>query len=250
DFATGNIHTRFVDQEMTQLAAASTQHRRFIAPAGGPAGRETSPPEDGYAGARVEDSWDPLALFDHDKQVKSQDTGTDDIAEPTGPVSLPAPIQGTIISVGVAEGDEVVAGRPVATIEVFELHHVVRADRSGMIHAVSVAAGETVREGDPIVLIAEVDAEDDPVVTGEEIDPDHIRSDLELVKERRSYIHDDFRAEKIARRHAKNQRSPHENIEHLFDGTFREYGPLVTAASWQKQQWLRETTQADGLVMG
>ena len=25
---------------------------------------------------------------------------------------------------------------------------------------------------------------------------------------------------------------------------------LVTAASWQDQQWLRETTQADGLVMG
>ncbi len=34
DFATGNIHTRFVDQEMTQLAAASTQHRRFVTPAG------------------------------------------------------------------------------------------------------------------------------------------------------------------------------------------------------------------------
>ncbi|MCH7511577.1 MAG: hypothetical protein IIB19_04330, partial [Chloroflexi bacterium] len=238
------------DPGLTQLAIASTQHRRFVAPAGGPAGRETSPPEDGYAGARVEDSWDPLALFDHDKQVKSQGTETDDIAEPTGPVSLPAPIQGTIISVDVAEGDEVVAGRPVATIELLELHHVVRADRSGVVHAVSVAVGESIREGDPIVLITEADVEDGPVVTGEEIDPDHIRSDLELVNERRTYIHDDFRAEKIARRHAKNQRSPHENIEHLFDGTFREYGPLVTAASWQKQQWLRETTQADGLVMG
>ena len=250
DFATGNIHTRFVDQEMTQLATASASHRRFVVPAGGPAGRETSPSEDGYAGARVADSSDPLALFNHDKQVKSQDTETDELAEPTGPVSLPAPTQGTILSVDVAEGDEVLAGQLVATIEVFELHHVVRADRSGAVHAVSVAVGETVREGDPIALITQADVEGDAVVTGEEIDPDQIRSDLELVNERRSYIHDDFRAEKIAKRHAKNQRSPHENIEHLFDGTFREYGPLVTAGSWQKQQWLRETTQADGLVMG
>ena len=250
DFATGRITTRFVDHDLTQLAIASTQHRRFVTPADGPAGRETSPPKDGYAGARVVDSWDPLALFDHDKQVKSQGTETDDITDPTGPFSLPAPIQGMIISVDVAEGDEVVAGRPIATIEVLELHHIVRAERSGVVHAVSVAVGETIREGDPIVVITNADVEEGPAVTGEEIDPDHLRSDLALVSERRSYTHDDFRSEKIAKRHAKSQRSPCEHIEQLFDGTFREFGPLVTAASWQKQQWLRETTQADGLVMG
>ena len=50
DFATGDIHTRFVDQEIAQLATVSTQHRRFVAPAGGPAGREASPSGDGYAG--------------------------------------------------------------------------------------------------------------------------------------------------------------------------------------------------------
>ena len=245
DFATGSIDTRFVDREMTQLATSSARHRRFVTPAG-----ETSAPEDGYAGARLEDSRDPLALFNHDTQVKSQDTETDDIAEPAGPVSLPAPIRGTLISIDVAEGDEVRAGRPVAVIEALELHHVVRADRNGIVHAVSVSVGETIREGDPVVLIMEKDVEADPVETGEEIDPDCIRGDLAEVNERRSYIYDDFRAEKVAKRHAKNQRSPSENIEHLFDGTFREYGPLVTAASWQKQQWLRETTQADGLVMG
>jgi acetyl-CoA carboxylase carboxyltransferase component len=119
-----------------------------------------------------------------------------------------------------------------------------------VVHAISVAVGETIREGDPIALIAEADLEAEPVEAGEEIDPDYIRDDLAELNERRSYIFDDFRAEKIAKRHAKNQRSPSENLEHLLDGTFREYGPLVTAASWQKQQWLRETTQADGLIMG
>ena len=249
DFATGKIDTRFVDQQMTTLAAGSAKHRRFVAPAGYVAGGDTPPTSDGYAGARVEESWDPLALFNHDKQVKSQDADVDD-SEPTGPISLPAPIQGTVIAVDIAGGDEVVAGQPIATIELLELHHVVRADRSGVIQAVSVAVGETIREGDPIALMAESDVGHAPVAASEATDPDRIRSDLELVNERRSFTHDDFRVEKIARRHAKNQRSPHENIEHLFDGTFREYGPLVTASSWQKQQWLRETTQADGLVMG
>ena len=238
DFATGSIHTRFVDDEIKSLATASASHRRFVVPVGGVTGRETAASQDGYAGARVADSRDPLALFNHDTQVKSQETETGDSPEPTGPVTLPAPIQGTVISVDIAKGDEVHAGQPVATIEVLELHHVVRADRSGKVHAVAAAVGKIIREGDPIIQIMEADVEAAPVTAVEDIDPHTIRSDLALVNERRSYIHDDFRAEKIAKRHAKNQRSPSENIEHLFDGTFREYGPLVTAASWQKQQWL------------
>ena len=264
DFASASIDTRFVDNEMTKLAAASSQQRRFVTPAAGvpvagipaagdpAADRETSAPVDGYAGARVEDSRDPLALFNHDMQVKSQDAEMDAVSKPTGPVSLPVPVQGTIVSVDVAEGDEVRGGQTVATIEVLELHHVVTAARSGVVHTVSGTVGETIGEGDPIVLIMEAELEDDRLEQLGEIgpDPDSIRGDLQQVRQRRSYIYDDFRAEKVAKRHAKNQRSPSENIEHLFDGTFREYGPLVTAASWQKQQWLRETTQADGLVMG
>ena len=249
DFVTGGIDTRFVDKEMMALAAASTRQHRFVAPAIAPAADEISAQEDGYAGARV-DTRDPLALFNHDTQVKSQVTRTEDMPRPTGPASQLAPIQGTIISVDVPVGAAVRAGQAIATIESLELHHVVRADRSGVVQAVSVVAGEIIRKGDKLALIMEADTENGPFETPEEIDPDYIRGDLEQVKERRSYIYDDFRREKIAKRHAKKQRSPHENIQYLFDGTFREYGPLVTAASWQKQQWLRETTQADGLVMG
>ena len=246
DFATGNIDTQFVDRRMAELAEASTHQPSLVTPAG----YERSAPEDGYAGARVEDSWDPLALFNHDAQVKSQGIAPDGTPEPTGPVNLPAPIQGTVISVDVADGEAVRVGQKVATIEVLELHHVVRTNGGGVVQAVSVAVGDVVREGDPLVLVDVADGEDVPIETRDEIDPDHIRSDLEQVNERRSFTLDDYREEKIAKRHKNRQRSPRENIEHLFDGTFREYGPLVTAASWQKQQWLRETTQADGLVMG
>ena len=78
-------------------------------------------------------------------------------------------------------------------------------------------------------------------------------SDLAELNERRSYIFDSAptRAEKIAKRHANGQRTAREDIEQLLDpGSFKEYGPLVTAGSWQKQQWLRETTPTDGMIMG
>ena len=243
DFAAGDVHTRFVDEHMADLVADDDQ-RRFIAPSG----QDAAKTEDGFAGARVEDAQDPLALFKHDTQVKSQEDESDD--EPAGPITLGAPVPGTVLSVDVAEGDEVLIGQPMATINSLELDHVVRAECGSTVDAVFVTTRDPVRVGDPLFLVTESEVEANWAEPAREIDLDARRRDLAQVDERRAYTEDEFRAEKIARRHAKQQRSPRENIEHLMDGSFREYGPLVTAASWQKQQWLRETTQADGLVMG
>ncbi|MDA1302686.1 MAG: carbamoyl-phosphate synthase large subunit, partial [Proteobacteria bacterium] len=247
DFARGKIHTRFIDQEMASLARPEVQHRRFTEPAGGVRKDVSDEPEDGYAGARVENSRDPLALFNHDQKVKASAAK---VVKPAGPIILPAPVPGTVISLDVAEGDEMAVGHPVATIESLELHHVVTANRSGIVEAVLTSPGTHIRAGEPLIRMTEADVAAPSVHRLASIDPDLIRDDLALVHERRAFTKDAFRAEKIAKRHERKQRSPQENIEHLFDGTFREYGPLVTAASWQKQQWLRETTQADGLVMG
>ena len=244
DFIGGNVHTRFVDEHMADLAAARGQ-RRFVTPSV----HDDARSGDGFAGARVEDAQDPLALFKHDTQVKAQGSGDDDLA-PAGPITLPAPVPGTVVSVDVAPGDEVLAGQPIASVNSLELDHVVRAQRSATVDAVLVAKGDTIRAGDPLILATESHVEAGRAEPSAQIDLDARRSDLALLDQRRASTEDDFRAEKIARRHAKQQRSPRENIEHLMDGTFREYGPLVTAASWQKQEWLRETTQADGLVMG
>ncbi len=243
DFASGSVHTRFVDENMQGLAAAESE-RRFVAPSG----QDPAAAADGFAGARVADARDPLALFNHDTRVKAEEALADD--EPEGPITLTARLPGTVVAVGAAEGDRVRAGQPLATVNSLELNHVVRAERGGTVVAVFVADGQAVRAGDALFEIAESDAAerwDEPSL---EPNLDARRRDLALVDERRAFTQDGFRAEKIARRHAKRQRSPQENIAHLMDGTFREYGPLVTAASWQKQQWLRETTQADGLVMG
>ena len=244
DFAAGRVHTRFVDEHMPDLAAAS-EPRRFVAPTG----RDTAATGDGFAGARVEDARDPLALFEHDTRVKSRETQPAAPA-PAGPTTLSASVPGTVVSIDVAAGDGVLAGQPMATINSLELDHVVRAERGGTVDAVLVTCRDPVRVGEPLFLISASELGGGRAEPPTEIDPDARRGDLAQVDERRAYTEDDFRAGKIATRHARAQRSPRENIAHLMDGTFREYGPLVTAASWQKQQWLRETTQADGLVMG
>ena len=240
-FAEGAVHTRFIDEEIAGLARIDESARRFVASA------QAEGDAGGFAGAQVADASDPLALFNHDADVKSRD---DEDTGPAGPVELPAPVPGTVTEVHVEAGARLAAGAPVATVESLEVRHVVRASFGCTVDALAVARGSRVVAGAPVALVTEVATLDAPAETVERAEPDHIRRDLALVNERRTYAEDAFRAERIAKRHAKQQRSPQENIAHLMDGTFREYGPLVTAASWQKQEWLRETTQADGLVMG
>ena len=249
DFATGNIHTRFVDEQMAELVALSVPRRRFVEPVG-----DDNSEAGGYAGARVDTS-DPLALFLHDTRVKSEDNGDEEIepVAPAGPVEIGAPIHGTIVSVDVAADDEIGVGQQIAVIEAIKLHHVVRAERSGIVKTVIVSAGDTVAEGDPLILLTEADVTGRVEENTELIDLNYIRPDLEELNDRRSYISDSFpaRKKKVDKRHKRGQRSPRENIDHLLDeGTFKEYGPLVIAPSWQKKEWLRENTQADGLIMG
>ncbi len=235
------IHTRFIDEEIATLSQIDDASQRFVA------GQRDEADAAGFAGAQVADASDPLALFNHDADVKSRDE--EDIG-PAGPVELQSSVPGTVIEVHVEAGAKISMGAAVASVMSLEVRHVIRAINGCKVEALAVARGSQVLAGDPIALVTEATVPNTEHADVETADPDHIRHDLALVNERRKYTTDEFRSERIAKRHAKTQRSPAENITHLMDGTFREYGPLVTAASWQKQEWLRETTQADGLVMG
>ena len=44
-----------------------------------------------------------------------------------------APIQGMIIDLPVAMGDEVLEGQPVAVLEALKMEHVIKAEKSGII---------------------------------------------------------------------------------------------------------------------
>jgi pyruvate carboxylase len=81
DFAAGNVHTRWVDENMAALAADGPDRRRRFVEAVRPRPTMAGSPE------RV-NSRDPLALFAHDAQVKAEGAAapaTTRPSPPTGP---------------------------------------------------------------------------------------------------------------------------------------------------------------------
>jgi acetyl-CoA/propionyl-CoA carboxylase biotin carboxyl carrier protein len=64
-----------------------------------------------------------------------------------------APMQGTIVKVLVEEGQEVAADEAVCILEAMKMESEIRAQRGGRVAKVLAAAGETVRSGEPLVVL-------------------------------------------------------------------------------------------------
>jgi len=216
DFATGSIDTRFVDQEMTQLATASARHRRFVAPAGDQAtGHEIS----------------------KNSVELEQDAGR--AVGPVGSVGLITPMQGTLVAIDVTVGDEVRIGQTVAVVEAMKLQHDIKADRSGVVCAVSMSVGDVVREGYPIVFINEMELEGGAIEADGGADLDYIRNDLQEVNDRINGTLDESQQKAVAARHAMGRRTVRENLADLLDeDSFTEFGPPAAGSA------------AGGTVMG
>ena len=251
DLVSGGVHTRWVDENLGALARPGPHPKRFVEVSG--AG------EGGFAGARV-DSVDPLALFAHDARVKAVRT-TDNPAErpelagADGGVGLPAPIQGTVVSIDVGVGDMVRAGQQLAVVEAMKMEHVIAAETDGIVIEVTMSAGDVVRQGYPLVYVRPEEFGDDAagLAADGEVDPEHIRDDLREVLDRHAHTLDGNRPEAVARRRARGFRMPRENIAELVDpGSFQEYWPLIVALQHQRYdiETLRRNTPADGVVAG
>jgi acetyl/propionyl-CoA carboxylase alpha subunit/acetyl-CoA carboxylase carboxyltransferase component len=253
DFAAGNVHTRWVDENIAALAAGGPDQRHRFVEAVRPAATDG-----GFAGARVK-SRDPLALFAHDAQVKAEQA-TADVADealaPTGPegsAGVVSPIQGTIVAIDVGVGDEVRRGQQVAVIEAMKMEHVIAAPHGGIVRGVTMAPGDVVREGYPIVFIQEAEVAGGAIADVAELDPDHIRADLRESHDRHAFGLDENRPDAVARRRKLRYRMPRENIARLVDpGSFKEYWPLVVARQHQRNsiEALRANTPGDGVVAG
>ncbi|MDA1256862.1 MAG: ATP-grasp domain-containing protein, partial [Chloroflexi bacterium] len=261
DFAGLRFHTRFVEENAAELAALNGEaHPRLYAEAAvATAVSGNAGDAGGFAGARIDTS-DPLALFKHDRDTKAIQTtatqdgiATPDLSGPDGSVGFPAPIQGTIVIIHVAEGDSVKRGDQLVVIESMKLFHVIKADQGGVIRRVTMAVGDTVRQNYPLVFIEPSGDADDAGEIEDAIDPDYIRPDLELLYERRAFTLDENRPDAVASRRRFGYRTARENIYDLVDdGTFVEFGPIVVAAQRARrtEEWLRERTPADGMVLG
>jgi acetyl-CoA/propionyl-CoA carboxylase biotin carboxyl carrier protein len=64
-----------------------------------------------------------------------------------------SPMQGTVLAVEVAEGDEVETGHVICVIEAMKMENEVHAPRSGRVSELSVAPGDPVKTGQVICII-------------------------------------------------------------------------------------------------
>jgi acetyl/propionyl-CoA carboxylase alpha subunit len=235
--------TRLVDRIAPRLALACA-----AADLGDNTSRSVS------AGARI-GSDDPLGVLEHGRraQSRSASTSASQPQQAQGADWVPAPMQGTIVSLAVSVGDPVWIGRVLAVMEAMKMEHEIIADRSGRVLKLGAMGGDTVFEGHGLIqLEMEEIAAPDSAQT-EEIDPDHVRPDLAEAMARRAAGHDVNRPEAVARRRRTGRRTARENIADLCDpGSFIEYGSVVLAAQRRRRpiEDLIANTTGDGMVCG
>jgi acetyl-CoA/propionyl-CoA/long-chain acyl-CoA carboxylase, biotin carboxylase, biotin carboxyl carrier protein len=66
-----------------------------------------------------------------------------------------SPMQGTVLAVEVAEGEEVKAGQVICIVEAMKMENEITAHRHGLVSGLSVAAGEPVKTGQVICVVAQ-----------------------------------------------------------------------------------------------
>lgn len=171
---------------------------------------------------------------------------------PEGAVLAPMPAR--LVQLAVAEGDMVAAGAELAVLEAMKMEHVLLAPHAGRVRALLAVRGGYLVQGQPLLVLEAMDSADATAQEGSAAqDPDHIRPDLQRVRERHAFTHDAARPEAMAKRHAQGGRSARENIADLCDeGSFIEYGALAIAAQTRRRSLedLVANTPADGMVTG
>ncbi len=82
------------------------------------------------------------------RATREPDTGT-----ASGPVEIRAIIPGRVAAVRVVAGDAVEAGQGLLVVEAMKMQNELRAPRAGVVERVAVAAGQTIDNGDVLVVL-------------------------------------------------------------------------------------------------
>ncbi|GAA5484722.1 biotin/lipoyl-containing protein [Haloferula sargassicola] len=75
-------------------------------------------------------------------------------AAPSGDGSLVSPLAAVVVSVDVAVGQTVAAGQQVLTLEAMKMNTVVSATSAGTVKSIAVKQGDSVDEGQELMVIA------------------------------------------------------------------------------------------------
>jgi acetyl-CoA/propionyl-CoA carboxylase biotin carboxyl carrier protein len=89
----------------------------------------------------------PWAELARQRRRRSESSGG------AGREALTSPMQGTVLAVNVADGDEVSAGQLVCIVEAMKMENEITAHRAGTVRQLSVAEGEPVSSGQVICVV-------------------------------------------------------------------------------------------------
>ena len=154
----GTCHGIVESQELAEQAEELSHRTTTVAPAADGAGaaarmrpRSTSVELDGrryeVTVLRPEPPWAELARRRRDRRGGAGAGGAAQDA-------VVSPMQGTVLSVEVADGDEVEAGRVLCVVEAMKMENEVQAHRAGVVRDLTVTAGGPVASGQVICTIA------------------------------------------------------------------------------------------------
>ncbi|HEY8572260.1 acetyl-CoA carboxylase family protein [Phenylobacterium sp.] len=191
------------------------------------------------AGRRV-DTLDPLAVLDLKQAAAPQEAepaAEPEIAEgPPGAVAVKAPLQGIINAIQVKAGDTVRQGQPVALLEALKMEHVVPAPEAGVVREIVLEVGDVIYEGTPILFVEPAEVEGGVYREDTQIDLDALRRDVAEVLHYHQLTRDEARKAATEKRHAAGKRTARENIADLCDpGSFVEFGPIVTPVRYRDE---------------
>jgi len=262
EFENGGSYTRYIDDHMEELIGTGAHTELYFSDSHSSSNGETAEtggPE--LAGIKLQSN-DPLAVLDHGKSANPASVKATSVAAtkegkknkgPDGTLPVTAPLQGTILAISVAEGDEVHKGQELLIMDAMKMEHVIEAPISGIVRLIAVKADDSVFEDHGLIFIEESDVSVTQAQTSIKSDLDYIRPDLQEAIERHSYGLDENRQTAVAKRRKTNHRTVRENINDICDpGTFIEYGSLAIAAQRRRRtvEDLMRNTPGDGMVTG
>ncbi len=66
---------------------------------------------------------------------------------------ITAPLPGTVVNIGVSEGDTVERGQELCVIEAMKMNNPIRAGNAGTVEAIYVHIGQQIQHGAPLIRI-------------------------------------------------------------------------------------------------
>ena len=113
---------------------------------------------------------------------------------PEGTVPVPAPLQGTVVTIDVSVGDTVRAGQQIGVLEAMKMEHLVTAPRGGIVRAILGKPGATLMADEPILFF-------EPSDVGDHVEAEEEHADLDADPRRPRPCH------RAARQHTRRQPS-------------------------------------------